>query len=74
MLLLHDTQLFDAKNNLITGVKSISLIADKERGLWEARIQTSEFFKADVKEINVILVESSTALQIFLDEKKKINL
>lgn len=73
MLLIYDTQLIDNKNELIYDVKNISILANKERGTWEARVQTrSEFFKADIKEINVISVENSTALQIYLDEKKKI--
>jgi len=74
MLLLYDTELFDNKGNPITGVKSIALSANKDRGRWEARIQTSEFFKADVNEINIVTVGNSTALQIFLAEKKRITL
>jgi len=72
MLLLYDTQLFDENKNVITDVKSISLVANKERGVWEAKIQTNEFFRADVREINIILIDSNTALQIFLADKKKI--
>jgi hypothetical protein len=72
MLLLYDTQLFDENKNIITDVKNISLVANKERGIWEAKIQTNEFFRADVTEINIIMIDSNTALQIFLADKKKI--